>query len=570
MLSPASDQIVTRFAPSPTGYLHAGGARTALFNWAYTRRLGGRFILRIEDTDQLRSSEESTRKIVQDLAWLGIDWDEGPDPHAANPYTTQLGEHGPYFQSQRLSIYRHYQQQLLDRRLAYEAFETTEELAAQREAAVRAGQQYRYDPTPALSLSAEQVKKLKQEGKPYVIRLRVPDKTFTVEDRILGTVSIASSEIEDFVLCKGDGFPTYHFAVVIDDILMGVTDVLRGQEHLMNTPKHLALYEAFGVAPPRYAHLPLIFNPDGSKMSKRDKAKTARESARKWLAANGGNQPKLAEIAGLREQELEDFMKKRSDEVQTAAAIAGATGVHLPEIDVHDFRVSGYLPEGLVNYLALLGWSPKNDNEEIDAAALSKVFDISGIGKSPARFDRKKLLAFNADAIRRLAPEDFRTRLRAYFAESYPEYLQRLGSKFDQFADNYKERSRTLAEPAEIGRFFVVDDEAVQYDAKAVKQVLLANGGEGLRMLTALLPELRQVEPWSVQALERKLGDLVQSLGVGLGKLGQPLRVAISGGTVTPALYDTLAVLGKERVLNRIEGCLARWSASVEVSAPPR
>jgi glutamyl/glutaminyl-tRNA synthetase len=550
--------VVTRFAPSPTGFLHVGGARTALFNWAYARRHGGRFVLRIEDTDQLRSSEESTLKIIRDLAWLGIDWDEGPDPRASNPMEHQLGERGPYFQSQRLPQYREYLQRLLERRLAYEAFETPEELKARRDAATAAGQNYRYDSSAALSLSPEQVQRYKDAGRPYVIRFRVPEKTFTVDDRILGTVSIASTEIEDFVIWKADGFPTYHFAVVVDDILMGVTDVLRGQEHLMNTPKHLALYEALEVAPPRYAHLPLIFNPDGSKMSKRDKAKVARAAGKKWIADNGGDRHKLAEAAGLSEADLDDFLQKRKDDVSLSAAIAQATGTHLPEIDIHDFRVSGYLSAAMVKYLALLGWSPKNDQEDIDPQTLAKLFDVSGIGKSPARFDRVKLLTVDADEIRSLPAEDFHQRLRLYFTEFHPEFMRLLTpAQFEMFAASYKERARTLAEPAEAGRFFVCDDQDLRYDPAAAKKALQANEGAGVRLLGELLPHLKAVDDWSSQEIERKVEQFLQSKELGLGKIGQPLRVAVSGGTVTPPLFDTLFILGKERTIRRIERCLS-------------
>jgi glutamyl/glutaminyl-tRNA synthetase len=567
MKSEASQSVVTRFAPSPTGYLHVGGARTALFNWAYARRHGGRFILRLEDTDQLRSSEESTLKIVRDLAWLGIAWDEGPDPNAANPMQRQIGEHGPYFQSQRLSLYREQLQRLLERRLAYEAFETPEELKSRREAAAAAGENYRYDSTAALSLSPQQIKQLKDEGRPYVVRFRVPQKTFTVEDRILGTVSIASSEIEDFVIWKADGFPTYHFAVVVDDILMGVTDVLRGQEHLMNTPKHLALYEALGETPPRYAHLPLIFNPDGSKMSKRDKAKVARAAARKWAAEHGGDHQKLAEAAGISRAELNGFLQKRTDDAALAAAIAQATGTHLPEIDIHDFGVSGYLAEALVKYLALLGWSPKNDQENIDAATLAQMFDVSGIGKSPARFDRVKLMTVNADEIRLLSPADFHHRLRRYFAEFHPEYLRLLTpAQFEAFAKSYKARARTLAEPAEAGRFLICGDDVIQYDPAATKKALLANDGAGQRLLAELLPELQQVDgnAWTGEILEQRVTAFTQARKIGLGEIGQPLRIAVSGGAVTPPLFDTLFMLGRERTIRRIERCLRVLQASAQ------
>jgi glutamyl-tRNA synthetase len=245
--------------------------------------------------------------------------------------------------------------------------------------------------------------------------------------------------------------------------------------------------------------------------------------------------------------------------------------VHLPEIDVHDFRASGYLPEALVQYLALLGWSPKNDREDIDAATLAQLFDFSGIGRSSARFDRVKLLAFNADTIQRLPAPAFRERLHDYFAAFYPDYLRVLTPPlFERFAGVYQERARTLAEPAERGEFFVTDDNALRYDPAAVRKVLLSNDGAGLRILAELLPELRAVDPWSVETIEQALQKVMQALGVGLGKIGQPLRVAISGGSVTPPLHDTLVILGKERVLNRIEGCLNQQSTiSTQHSAKP-
>jgi glutamyl/glutaminyl-tRNA synthetase len=394
------------------------------------------------------------------------------------------------------------------------------------------------------------------------VRFRVPDKKFVVDDQVLGRVEIGRPEIEDFVIWKADGYPTYHFAVVVDDILMGVTDVLRGQEHLMNTPKHIALYEALEVAPPRYSHLPLIFNPDGSKMSKRDKAKTAREAARKWLGEHGNDHGGLAAAAEITEPELEGFLKKKNDDNQIAASLARVTGTHLPEIDIHDFRASGYLPEALVCYLALLGWSPKNDLEEIDLSVLARMFDIDGIHRSAARFDRSKLLAFNADAIRRLAADDFASRLRDYLAEFQPEYVERLdGDQFRHFAAAYKVRARTLAEPAEAGRFFISDDNSIVYDNTAAKKALLAHESEGLHTLAALVPELQQIDPWSVENLEKSMAEVMQSLSANLGKVGQPLRVAVSGGAVTPPLYETLVILGKEHVLRRIERCLGTFAA---------
>ncbi|UCC29124.1 MAG: glutamate--tRNA ligase, partial [Phycisphaerales bacterium] len=299
MTDNARELVRVRFAPSPTGYLHIGGARTVLFNWLVARKAGGTFVLRIEDTDRTRHVEDSVRKILDDLCWLGFDWDEGPEIG---------GDYGPYFQSRRLDIYDRYLQQLLDSGNAYYALETPEQLQAMREAATAKEGGFRYprpDPLPTI----EQGLAARAEGRAVVMRFKMPDEDITVSDEILGEVRLAADQHEDFVIQKGDGFPTYHLACVVDDELMEITHVLRGQEHLMNTPKHVALQRALGFAVPKYAHLPVIFNMDGSKMSKRDKDKAVKK------------------------------------------------GLPPPEIDVHDFRMAGYIPEAVVNFISLLGWS---------------------------------------------------------------------------------------------------------------------------------------------------------------------------------------------------------------------
>ena len=281
---------VTRFAPSPTGMLHIGGARTALFSWAYARGRGGKFLLRIEDTDQARSTPEATRRIVEDLAWLGLDWDEGPDADAVaaggDPYENTIGDHGPYFQSQRLPTYADAVATLLESGRAYRCYKTPEQLTAERDAARAAGKPYKYDRGESTSLSDAQIAEYEAEGRPFVIRFRVPDEDVVVHDEVLGDVVTAAAELEDFVIQKSDDFPTFHLAVVCDDEAMNVTHVIRGQEHLNNTPRHVALQDALGFRRPTYAHIPLIFNADGSKMSKRDKAKAAR-ARRRYAPARG-------------------------------------------------------------------------------------------------------------------------------------------------------------------------------------------------------------------------------------------------------------------------------------------
>lgn len=558
----ADRKIVTRFAPSPTGYLHIGGARTALFNWAFARQHGGTFVLRMEDTDQARSTAQSTRGIIEDLTWLGLSWDEGPDPAAADPYSTQIGAHGPYFQSQRLTIYRDYVDRLISAGRAYKCFKTPEELKAQRDAAVREKRPYKYDRTESVSLTPQQITQLENQGKPRVIRFRMPDADVTVNDLILGDVTVRSTELEDFVIMKSDGFPTFHLANVIDDALMQVTHVLRAQEHLMNTPKHVAIFDALGLPRPHYAHMPLIFNPDSTKMSKRDKAKAARAAAKDWLQKNNNDLDALATHAGAARDAVAQFIEKKSDDQETVASLAAALGVQLPEIDVHDFRASGYTPQVLLNYVALLGWSPGNDVERFDLDFLVKNFDLARIGKSNARFDRAKLLAFNAEALAKLPPDQFHQLLGEHDAAFCgSRFMQALGApRFRLFADSYRERSRTLHEPFDNGRFFVQDADAVEYDPKAIEKVLLKSDGEGLAVLRDTQPLLTACGQWTVEGLEQLLKDYAQKSARDMGRVAQPLRVAVSGGTISPPIFDTLFILGKDQTLARIDRCLRQFA----------
>lgn len=478
--------IVTRFAPSPTGYLHVGGARTAFFCWLLARQAGGRFILRIEDTDQARSTEESTRKILEDMRWLGLNWDEGPEVG---------GAHGPYFQSQRLAIYRQYADKLLAQGRAYKCFETPEELKAAREAT----KGYKYD-RAGLRLTPEQVAAYEREGRPWVMRFLMPDKDITVHDAILGDVTMRAAELEDFVILKSDGFPTYHFAVVIDDYLMQVTHVLRGQEHLMNTPKHIALQEALGFPCPVYAHLPVIFNMEGGKMSKREKEK----------ALKAGRQP--------------------------------------PEIDVHDFRAAGYMPEALLNFLALLGWSPGEDRELMAIPEITERFSVDRIGKTNAKFDREKLRAFNTEYIKTASRDRLKEVIRQFLAVT--DYPLKLADEamLDRMIELYQPRSRTLVEMAANSRFFFVD--AVEYDSKAVEKVLKKEGGGAI--LAEIEARLAAVDPWTRDTLGKCLDGYAEEKQEKMGKIAQPIRVAVTGTTVSPPLYETLEVLGKERTLRRL------------------
>ena len=431
--------VVTRFAPSPTGYLHIGGARTALFSWLLAKQQKGRFILRIEDTDQARSTEESTQKILQDMKWLGLDWQEGPEVGGPN---------GPYFQSQRLEIYRQWAQKLMAMGRAYKCFATPEEMAAER----AKDKGFKYD-RRGLKLTPEQIAAYEAEGRPCVIRFKMPDKDITVHDMILGDVTLKTSELEDFVILKSDGFPTYHFAVVLDDYYMQVTHVLRGQEHLMNTPKHIALQEAMGVPHPAYAHLPVIFNMEGGKMSKRDKEK----------AIKAGKTP--------------------------------------PEIDVFDFRIGGYMPEAILNFIALLGWSPGNDLELMPISQMIEMFSVERIGKTNARFDREKLRSFNMEYIKN-APRDRLREVVKQFLEvtDYP-MKNTDDAMLEKMLDLYQPRSRTLVEMAENSRFFFAYE--IHYDTKAVEKFLKKEPGE--QVLTDLKDRLAALPEWQPQAIEKNI-----------------------------------------------------------------
>ncbi len=546
--------VRTRFAPSPSGHLHVGGARTALFCWAYARGRGGRFILRIEDTDRKRSSDAATHAILEDLHWLGIEWDEGPEYQGCGG-----GRVGPYYQSQRLDHYHRCADRLIKDGRAYRAFETTEELDAARAAATAAGRSHRYDRT-ALNLDEAAIERLLAENRPYVIRFRVPDEgVVTIPDVVRGETIVPAAEMDDFVIVKADGYPTYHFAVVVDDELMGVTHVIRGQEHLYNTARHVVLQDALGFRRPTYAHISLIYNPDNSKMSKRDKDRALREA----VGDRGLEHPPLDRDGGpVVSPEHWHWWRSSADnqlELEPAARLAAALGLALPAIDVEDFREAGYLPEVLVNYLALLGWSPPEGREKFDARFLIKHFNLDRVIKSPARFDRDKLLAFNLDALQALSGVDFRDRLREHGERYHGDFLRRLGEeRFPLFAAANHARSKTLEDPFRSCRFLVTDDADIVYEeSKAVRKAL--SGGEpgGYAHLERLVPRLDGLADWTTESLERTITQYAAEGAAGkLGAVAQPLRIAVTGGTISPAIFETLALLGRESTVNRIKRCL--------------
>lgn len=550
--------VRTRFAPSPTGHLHVGGARSALFCWAFAKGHGGQFLLRIEDTDQKRSSDAASTGFLEDLMWLGIDWDEGPEWHGRGG-----GENGPYYQSKRLDIYAPYMQQLLECGKAYCAFETPEELDAVRKLARAEKRAYRYD-RAALLLDAETVASYIAEGRPHVVRFKVPDDAaIVVQDAVLGEVRIEASDLEDFVIRKADGYPTYHFAVVVDDALMNVTHVLRGQEHLANTSKHALLQDALGFDRPVWAHVSLIFNPDGSKMSKRDKDKTLRAEIR----TRGIDAPPVD--SGIDDATWSAWLADKKSQLETthATSLADVLGIDLPEINVDDFRRGGYLPEVLVNYLSLLGWSPGGDREQFDRAFLCEQFNLDRIVKSPAKFDRAKLLAFNLDAIQAMDDDEFVVRLQAFCQLYATEFLEVMTvHQFKVFALANKARSKTLRDPLDSGRFFLQPDEDITWPmSKAVRKALCKGEQTGFERLALVRDLLAAATPWEPDHLEQILTNWAEANCEGnLGKVAQPIRVAISGGPVSPPIFDTLEILGKEAVLNRIDRCLASESTLME------
>lgn len=587
--------VVTRFAPSPTGHLHIGGARTALFCWAFARRArldghDGRFMIRIEDTDQARSSDESARGILADLKWLGIESDLGP--YIAADGT--IGEHdwdspaGPYFQARRVAIYNAYIESLVRAGRAYPAFESGDELDARRKAAVAAKQTYRYERPAGVSPGVfnEERWDRARAGETHVVRFVSPREEVVVRDQVLGDVRTAAGELDDFVIRKADGFPTYHFAVVIDDELMGVTHVLRAQEHLANTPRHVAMQKSLvrldNAQPfrtPVYAHMPLIFNMDGSKMGKRDKAKAARAALQQRMP--GAPAVAVAAAAaelGLDPALLRGFMDKENDSLEVAAAVARAYNVALPEVEVSDFREAGYLPEAITNFLALLGWNPGlktadgKDLEKFDLDFLAAHFSLERINRGNAKFDRKKLLSFNGDYIGALSDEAFASRFEHWLHHDRGELHAGLPAPIaDALGDParrpvlaraLKPRSKTFADALRACSFLLLPDTFQHYDDGAVAKVLRADNNAGLTLLAAFKPRLEGISAgdWTPDALHAAIEAFVKERSLpNPGPIAQPLRVALTGTAVSPGLGETMALLGRESTLARVEKCLARF-----------
>lgn len=538
--------IRTRFAPSPTGSLHVGGVRTALYCLLLARSTGGSFVLRIEDTDRARSTEESYRGILRDLRWLGLQWDEGPDLETPGP-------HGPYLQSQRLDLYNRYVDELLEKGVAYLAWETPQELETERKAALAAKQDWHYrrrDYTP------EDLARFQAEGRTPVVRLQAPDHAITVTDGVLGEVTLEAEKLDDIVIRKADGFPTYHFAVVVDDHHMQIDLVLRGQEHLMNTHKHVGVYEALAWEPTPTAHLPLILNPDGSKMSKRDKARTARDAARRARDAEGlEGWDWLAERASLPLDDVVTFMDRKHDGIVVAEAIAQALDIDLPMIDVLDFRKGGYVPEALVNYLALLGWSPGDDREVLTLDEMIEAFSLDRVNHTAARFDPVKLAWLNGETIRRLSVEALHEHMASWMEVVTTPLARATPEQRTALLRMYQPRMQTFAEMDKNARFFF--EAPTSWEKKAADKHLLKGGG--LDRLEQAATALMDVGRWEAESIERTLQLTCDQAGVKIGRVAQPLRVAVSGQAVTPPIFDVLAFLGRDETLERIKRCVAHF-----------
>ena len=476
-----------RFAPSPTGYLHIGGARTALFNWLYARRQGGVFVLRIEDTDAERSSWDMVSGIVDGLRWLGLDWDEGPDVG---------GPHAPYFQSERLDKYRATAERLVQAGLAYYCYCTPETIQKKREAAEASGAGWTYD-RACCALEAADVARLEAAGTPRAVRFKVPEGRTAFTDLVHGPIEFDNTNIEDFVILRSDRQPTYHLSVVVDDVDMEITHVVRGDDHISNTPKQVLLYSALGEPLPRFAHVPLILGPDKKRLSKRH----------------------------------------------------GATSVM-------EYQRLGYVAEAMVNFLALLGWSPRDDRELFTRAELIAAFALEGISGGNAVFNPDKLDWFNQQHMMRLPAEEIARRIeplvrearlwRDDFAGAGRPWLLRI-------IDLLKPRAKRLGDFVEGARPFLADE--VTRDADAVKKHLgRAELGEPFRALRDALAAAGSFDPAELERTTRTVAD---ERGVKAAVLIHATRVAVTGRAASPGLFEVLELLGRERVVARMTDALS-------------
>ena len=466
--------VRVRFAPSPTGYLHVGGARTALFDWLFARQHNGIFILRIEDTDVERSSEEMTRGILDAMTWLGLNWDEGP-----------------YLQSAGFEQHRESVQRLLRSGNAYYCFCSPELLDSKRKEAAAQKTDFKYDRT-CLKLAPDEVKRRLESGERAAVRFKVPDGPVTFNDAVVGEVTVSSEMIEDFVLLRSNGQPTYHVSVVVDDIEMRITHVIRGADHISNTPKQILLYRALGAPIPNFGHIPLILGPDKTRLSKRH----------------------------------------------------GATSVMA-------YQEQGILPEAMRNFLALLGWSPGNDQEMFDDEELIRAFSLEGISRANAVFNPDKLAWFNAQYIAKLPFEKLIRYLKPEYIKAglWRDSLEKEESEWFRFlVDVYRPRAKVLQDFPKLSRMFLIDH--VEYDQAAVQKFLKDETVRGyLKTLSDRLAALRE---FTHESLEAAVRTLAEELGIKPAILMNASRVALTGQAVAPGLFDVMMLLGREKTVTRL------------------
>lgn len=482
--APAAAPPRLRFAPSPTGFLHVGGARTALFNWLYARRTGGQFLLRIEDTDRQRSTDESTRAIFEGLAWLGLDYDEDV-----------------VFQGANLARHRADVATLLANGAAYRDFTPASEIERLRAEAEAAGQAFRFDRRLAELSPEDEAAKL-AAGEPFAVRFRVPDGVTDWVDAVHGRIAFPNKDIEDFVILRSDGTPVYNMAVVSDDIAMRITLVMRGDDHISNTPKQILLYRALGATVPQFAHVPMIHGTDGKKLSKRH----------------------------------------------------GATAVG-------DYQHEGLLPSAMCNFLALLGWSPGDDTEVMLQDELLARFSLDGLQKKAAVFDPQKLEWMNGQHLARLPLDDVMPHVYPAFERqgvASRETLEARPEWFRALVELLRVRARTVDELARQAIPYFV--ETVDYDPEAVGKQW-RDASATAEILSATRERLAALVTWEPTSMETSLRALAEELGISGGKIFQPLRVALTGQSASPGIFDVLVVLGRDRSLDRLDAAV-RWLKS--------
>jgi glutamyl-tRNA synthetase len=479
--------VRVRFAPSPSGDLHVGNIRTALYDWAYARHTGGTFIFRIEDTDRVRVTDEYINAAIETLKWLGLDWDEGPEVG---------GAHGPYLQSQRLGIYADWAKRFLDNGDAYHCYCTPEELEEMRDEQKAQGIPPGYNGR-CRSLTPEQAAAFRSAGREPVIRMRMPEGTTTFTDLIRGEVTFDHTHVPDFVLSRADGSPLYTLAVAVDDVLMKVTHVLRGEDLLSSTPRQIRVYQAMGLTEaeyPLFAHLPFVMGQDNAKLSKR----------------NG-------------------------------------------EVSVAWYRNHGFLPESICNYLALLGWSPGEDREEFSLAEMAELFSVERVNKNPARFDMKKLEAINGDKIRALPLDDFVARLVPFMQREGVISATPTAAELELLAKAaplIQERIVTLAEVGDLLRFLFIDEEHFAVEAESRERILTEGSEE---IIDASIDALGELTTWGATEIEAALrAALIDGRGLKPKVAFGPVRVACTGSRISPPLFESLELLGKERTLARL------------------